>query len=77
MPGMVWTATVAVAPSPRLRASGLRTRQLCESEVEHLDAPVCGDEDVLRLQVAMHHAFVVRGRQPLGDLRRVLQIARR
>ena len=54
----------------RVRALGLC--QLGEAEVEDLDASVFGDEDVLGLQVAVDDALLVRGRQALGDLRRVV-----
>jgi hypothetical protein len=43
-----------------------------QAEVEDLDAPVAGDEEVLGLQVAVHDALLVRGGQPLGDLPSVL-----
>src|SRR5271166_3086666 len=54
------------------RAARFYGRELCEPEVEHLHPPVPGDEDVLRLQVAMYHALVMRGRKSFGDLRSVL-----
>ena len=44
--------------------------QLGEAEVEDLGAAVGGDEDVLRLQVAVDDALLVRGRQALRDLAR-------
>ena len=47
-------------------------RQLGEAEVEDLDAPVLRDEDVLGLQVAMDDALLVRRREAVGDLRRVV-----
>ena len=44
-------------------------RQLGQAEVEDLDAPVPGDEQVLGLQVAVDDALVVGGGEPAGDLR--------
>ena len=46
-------------------------RELGETEVEDFDALVGGDEDVLRLQVAMDDALVMRGGKPAGELHRV------
>ena len=59
----------------RVRVIGARSRlrlQLCQAEVENLDAAVAGDEQVLRLQVAMDDPFRVRRGQTCGDLPRVL-----
>ena len=60
---------------PRVGRGGARTgvlapelRQLGETEVEDLHAPVGRDEDVLRLQVAMDDALLVRGREAARDL---------
>jgi hypothetical protein len=44
-------------------------RQLRDAEVDDLRAAVGGDHDVVRLEIAMHDAGVVRFRQSLGDLR--------
>ena len=42
---------------------GFRTRELGQTEVEDLGLSVIGDEQVLRLQVAMNNTFLVRRRQ--------------
>ena len=39
-----------------------------QSEVENLYAPIIGDENVFRLDIAMHDAFLVRGSETLRDL---------
>ena len=48
-----------------------------QAEVEDLHVAVGGDEDVLRLQIAMDDAALVRGGEPLGDLRALNSIALR
>ncbi len=45
--------------------------QLCQAEVEDLDAAVPGDEDVLGLQVPVDDALLVGRGEPGGDLRGV------
>ncbi len=45
---------------------------LGEAEVEDLDASVASDEDVVRLEVAVDDALVVRGAETAGELRRDL-----
>ena len=54
------------------RREGLRCRvvQGREAEIEDLHAAVQREEDVLRLQVAMHDAALVRGTKPSGHLER-------
>jgi hypothetical protein len=47
--------------------------QLGQAEVQNLHAPVCRDEDVLRLQVAVDDALVVRRGETTGNLDRVLE----
>ena len=47
-------------------------RQLGQAEVEDLDAAVLRDEEVLGLQVPVDDAFLVRGREAMRDLRRVV-----
>jgi hypothetical protein len=42
------------------------------SEVEDLDAPVFGDEEVLRLEIAVNDGLVVRGGESMSDLHRVI-----
>ncbi len=54
-------------------ASLLHARQLGQSEVEDLDSAVLRDEEVLGLQVAVDDPFLVRGRQALRDLPRVVE----
>jgi hypothetical protein len=62
----------------RRREIGLRPRaalglrQLGEAEVEDLDPPVLRHEDVLGLQIPVDDALVVRGRQAMRDLDRVV-----
>src|SRR5437016_1819465 len=46
----------------------LGLHQLRETKVENLDAAVFGDEEVLRLEIAVNDALVVRGGQSMGDL---------
>ena len=58
--------------------SGFGSGQLCQAEVQNLGAAIAAYENVLRLQIAMNNSFVVRSRQPVGDLNRVLdRFARR
>ena len=52
------------------RRVGAVLEQLGQAEVQNLDAAVGGDEEVLRLQVAMDDALLVRRRQAVRDLRR-------
>ena len=72
----------------RLRAHGRRLRELHvrrragrehrQAEVEDLDEAAVRQKDVVRLEVAMHDAAVVRGREAFRDLERVLDgLARR
>ena len=49
-----------------------RLRQLRDAEVENLDPPVVGDEQVVRLYVAVDDPLVVRGGEPLRGLARVV-----
>ena len=49
---------------------GRRGTQLGDAEVEDLHAPVAREEDVLRLQIAMDDALLVRGGEALRDLQR-------
>ena len=51
----------------------LRLRQLRESEVEDFDPAVAGDEEVLRLQVAVDDSLLVRGGESFGRLDRVIR----
>ena len=57
--------------APRIRASDPRRASAAtrgEAEVEDLDAAVGGEEDVLRLQVAMDDALLVRRGEAARDL---------
>ena len=51
-----------------VRAPASGRRQLRQTEVEDLHPAVGRDEHVLRLQVAVDDALVVRGREAVGDL---------
>ena len=44
-------------------AHGFRTSQLGQAEVQNLHSTIAGDEQIFRLQVAMHDALLVRRRQ--------------
>ena len=46
--------------------------ELREPEVEDLQAPLARHEEVVRFQVAVDDAFVMRGGQSLGDLARIV-----
>ena len=60
------------------RGGAFGLRQFGEAEVEDLHAAVVGDEDVLGLQVAVHDALLVRRREAVRDLERVVdRLARR
>ncbi len=47
-------------------------RELREAEVQDLHAPVPGDEQVLGLQIAMHDPLLVRRRQAMRNLQRIV-----
>jgi hypothetical protein len=51
---------------------GFHGRQLGNAEVENLDASILRDEHVVRLEVAVDDATIVRGGQAAGDLDRVV-----
>ena len=55
-----------------VRRPAHRLDQAREAEVEDLELPVAGDEEVLRLQVAVDDPFLVRRGQPQGHLQAVL-----
>jgi hypothetical protein len=57
-------------------AGRLRVRQLRQAEIQDLDAAVTGHEQVLRLEVPVHDAFLVRRREPLDSLRSPLGLGR-
>jgi hypothetical protein len=46
--------------------------QLRQPEVQNLHPPVLGDEQVLRLQIAMHDPLLVRRRQPICHLHGII-----
>ena len=50
------------------RRSVRLVHQLGQAKIQNLDAPVFGDENVLRLQVTVDDALLVRRRQAVGDL---------
>src|SRR5437762_11846548 len=52
---------------------GTALAQLGQSEVEDFQPAVGGDEQVLRLEVPMDDALLVRGRQRPRDLLRIVQ----
>ena len=71
-------ATVpTIRPSPVSIAGRKRTHvgfdratgsvQLRETEIEHLDAAVCGHHDVGRLEVAVRDAPLMRGADGVGE----------
>ena len=70
MPGTVACGVVASIVAPD--RDGFGFRELGQAEVEDLGAIVRGDEDVLRLQVAVDDALLVCGGESEGDLPRVL-----
>jgi hypothetical protein len=57
----------AVARRP-VRSAACRGHHLGDAEVQDLQLPVLGDEEVLGLQVAMDDAFGVSGRESAGAL---------
>jgi hypothetical protein len=52
-----------------IAAGGLLPLELRETEVEDLHPPIGGEEDVLRLEIAMDDPFRVRGGEAVCDLR--------
>ena len=62
--GLGWTFLRRVTPAAP------EVVQCREAEIEDLHAAVQREEDVLRLQVAMHDAACVRGAKPPGHLER-------
>ena len=55
----------------RLRSIAARDAQahFCEAEVQQLDVAIAGDHHVLRLEIAMGDAVLVRARKHVGDFR--------
>src|SRR5262245_44429103 len=60
-----------------VRDANLMRLQFRQAEVENLDAPVLGDEEILRLEVTMDDSFLVSGSESAGDLLGVLYRAAR
>ena len=56
-----------VGDSPDQGAGAGAVRRACQAEVAELDPPVVGDQDVLRLDVAVDHAGGVRGAEPFDN----------
>ena len=83
-PGCVSRASkAAVGACERLPvlSACIRLRHLRQSEIHDLDLPARGDEDVRRLDVAMHHALGVRRIQRVrnldGQIQQFVQLERR
>ena len=55
-----------------VRISAWALRQLRQSKIEDLDAPIFRDENIFGLQVAVDDPFFVRRRESVGDLHSVL-----
>src|SRR5687768_12127336 len=53
----------------------IRLSEFGDAKVENLHASVFGDEDIVRLQIAMYDALFVGGCQTLGNLQRVFNCA--
>src|SRR5215469_12542409 len=66
-----WIGALSLSRRVAVRVS-VRLDQLGESEVENLDAAGFGHEEVLGLEVAMDDAVIMRGRQSMSDLYRVI-----
>ncbi len=57
----------------RLREIGVAgARKLGQTKVENLDATIVCDEQIVRLEIAMDYALLMRGRQAMSDLKRVI-----
>jgi hypothetical protein len=50
-----------------------RADRFRQSEIENLDAAVARDQDVVRLQIAVHDSSRVRSRESIRDLHRQIQ----
>ena len=69
------TTPAAVCEPVSVTSSGFGAgflRQFRQSEIQDLDAPVFGDENILRFQVAVDDPLFVRRRQPVRDLHSIL-----
>ena len=59
---------MSVGESDERGPAGLRSEDLGQPEIEHLDLALRRNFDVGRLQVPMDDAFLMSGFEPLGDL---------
>ena len=69
-------AVVEVSARRRVTVHAVRralASQLRQAEVQHLDDAVAADDDILRLDVSVHDAIGVRGRQRTRDLDRHME----
>ena len=68
-PGSVCKARVGIsAPEAGL----VWLRKLGQAEIENLDAPVFGQENILWLKITMSDALIVRSRESAGHLQSVV-----
>ena len=49
-----------------------RSLQLGHTEIQNLDAAVVGDEQILRLEVAMNDVAIMRSGESMGDLESIV-----
>ena len=70
--GRASAARESVASSAQPGSASARV-ELGQAEVQDLDPPVAGDEEVLGLEVAVDDALGVRGGEPPRDLDRVVE----
>src|SRR6266571_3747373 len=67
-----WTGVNASRGNVRLLLAAISLYELGNAKVQNLHASIFGDEDVLRLQVAMDDPFLVRSRQTMRNLDRIV-----
>src|SRR5437870_3808955 len=67
-----WTGVNASRGNVGLLLAAISLYELGNSKVQNLHAAIFGDEDVLRLQVAMDDPFLVRSRQTMRNLDRIV-----
>src|SRR5437660_2373185 len=48
-----------------------RTSQLRQTKIKNLDAAISHDEEIIRLEIAVYDALLMRGRETFGDLQRI------
>ena len=70
MPSRVWGGVVSIALMAAALGSACVSFASPKSRI--FTAAISRHEDVLRLQIAMHDAFLVRRGEAMGDLHRVL-----